>query len=179
MLHLHVGGEHGVGRREHSAEQDCRAERQPQAVDARERDERDRHDHRDRGEPHGQPPAPVRERAAQLQPGGEERDEYRHFRQALQQRRPRERVEVDQPQPGGAEADAHAEVEQRRRQRQPLDERGGERHPDEERADDQKPQLESHAVFAFCRTPCLSVTKKPNARRSLPLRPPPPYNGAP
>src|SRR5450755_1479793 len=89
--HLHVGGEHRVGRREDAAEEDGGAHREAEHGHAEGRDEGDRDEHRDDGQTKRRPPAAVAEAGAHLQPRREKRKQDDDLGQYLDRRRVRER----------------------------------------------------------------------------------------
>ena len=91
------------------------------------------------GQPHRHPPARVAQRGAQLEPGGEQRDDHRHLGDALQQRRLLHRVHVEEVQRQRAHQHARRQVDHGHRERQPLHQRAGDRQQHQQRADDQEP----------------------------------------
>jgi hypothetical protein len=143
-LDLDVGGEHGVRRREHGAEQHGGAEREAEQGDADDGDRGDRQDHGDEGEAERRAPPAVAQRHAQLEAGGEQRDDHGDLAEPLERHGVGDRVEVDHAGGVRPEQRTGAEVQHRRAEREPLHGRAGERHHDEQRAEDEEPREERH-----------------------------------
>jgi hypothetical protein len=139
---LHIGGKHGIGRRENCAEQHGHAKRETRDEHPERRDGGDGDHHRQRGEQHRRAPAPVPERQPQLQPRGEERDDDRDLGQHLDGFRVSQHVDIQQSHAPRPEHPPDCEVEHRTGQRQALQHRAGQRHGNQQDADDEEPHGE-------------------------------------
>ena len=138
-LRAHVGGQHRIGRRQDRPQQHCRAQRQAEQPVTDGGHHRDHRRHRHKGEPQRQPPAPVAQRHAEAETDGEERDQQPEFGQPLEQFSVKIRVGAQHVGPVRAEQPAEREVDHRAAQRQPIEQRAGQHHRDQQHADEQRP----------------------------------------
>jgi hypothetical protein len=108
---LHVRGKDGVGGRQHRAQEDGGPERQIEQQGADEGDECDRQQHRPRGENDREPPKRILTWHLQFEPGAEQGDDHRHFRDPLDDLGVVDGIDGDQPQGMRADQDAGTEIE--------------------------------------------------------------------
>jgi hypothetical protein len=117
-LDLHVGCEHGVGRREDRAEKDRGAQWQSEHEDADRHDAGDRPEHRQRRQAHCDAPHRIGEGQAELQPEREQGDQHRDLEDPLQQLAVLDGLENEQAEPGRSEREADRQIQQARAQGQ-------------------------------------------------------------
>ena len=145
--HLHVGGEHRIGRREDAAEQDRRAERQAEREHADAGDQRHGDEHRQDRQAQRQQPAAVAKAGAHLQARAEQRQQDDDLGELLERLGLGARRERGPAEPERADRRADGEVQHRGAERQPRQQRIAERHDDQQQADDGRPDGDFHGAF--------------------------------
>ena len=141
---LDVGCEDRIGGGEDRAEEDRGAEGKTEPEDAGERDQGDGDRHRAEREPERQFPEGIVPRNAQLQPGGEKRDDDGELGETFDKMGVVDDVDLDQPDGARSEGDPDREVDERRREGKPLEDGTAQRHDDEKGACDEEEQGDGH-----------------------------------
>ena len=124
LPHLHIRGQHRVGRGDRRCQQDRGRRRQPQRRPAEQGHRHDGQRHRDGQQPPGRRPPPPAHRAVQGQAGTHQRDDDAHLGQVHRDRPVRERVGVEELVEHGEDDDPRGQEDHRDRRGHPAQRSG-------------------------------------------------------